>query len=187
MIPFSPFAFYIRRKLFMHNMSHALTAYLGALKGYEYIWQANADYDDIRTIARNALEEISKAMSKEYNVSFSELEVFFYDLILRYDNKLLGDTIARVGKDSKRKLSKNDRFVGAIRLCQKHGIVPANIARGMAAGFLFCPEGDKESVEVATYTKENGVFAALDKYCGIKQTEEVAFMIAKEYENLKNY
>jgi mannitol-1-phosphate 5-dehydrogenase len=133
------------------------------------------------------IEEISKAMSKEYNVSFSELEVFFYDLILRYDNKLLGDTIARVGKDSKRKLSKNDRFVGAIRLCQKHDIVPANIARGMAAGFLFCPEGDKESVEVATYTKENGVFAALDKYCGIKQTEEVAFMIAKEYENLKNY
>ena len=34
MVPFSPFDFYIRRKLFMHNMSHALTAYFGNLKGY---------------------------------------------------------------------------------------------------------------------------------------------------------
>ena len=185
MIPFSPFEFYIRRKLFMHNMSHALTAYLGAIKGYEYIWQANADYDDIRTVARNALEEIARAMSKEYKVSFSELELFYYDLILRYDNKLLGDTIARVGKDSKRKLSENDRFVGAIRLCQKHGIVPTNIIRGMAAGFFFCPEGDKESIEVATCAKKNGIFEALEKYCGIKRNEDIAIMIAKEYDNLR--
>ncbi len=183
MVPFTPFAFYIRRKLFMHNMSHALTAYLGALKGYEYIWQANADLD-IRSTARNALEEISKAMSAEYKVPYSELEVFSYDLILRYDNKLLGDTIERVGKDTKRKLSENDRFVGAIRLCQKHGIEPSNIIRGMAAGLLFCPEGDTASIELNNYLKENGVYATLEKYCGIGKDEEIAALIAKEYEKL---
>ena len=183
MIPFTPFAFFIRRKLFMHNMSHALTAYLGSLRGYEYIWQANGDYD-IRTTARNALEEISKAMSKEYKVSYSELEVFSYDLILRYDNKLLGDTIERVGKDTVRKLGENDRFVGAIRLCQKHGIVPENIIRGMAAGLLFCPEGDTASIELNNYLKENGVYATLEKYCGIGKDEEIAALIAKEYEKL---
>jgi mannitol-1-phosphate 5-dehydrogenase len=37
--PFSPFEFFIERKLFMHNMSHALTAYLGALTGKEAIWE----------------------------------------------------------------------------------------------------------------------------------------------------
>ena len=183
MIPFTPFAFFIRRKLFMHNMSHALTAYLGSLRGYEYIWQANGDYD-IRTTARNALEEISKAMSKEYKVSYSELEVFSYDLILRYDNKLLGDTIERVGKDTVRKLGENDRFVGAIRLCQKHGIVPESIIRGMAAGLLFCPEGDTASIELNNYLKENGVYATLEKYCGIGKDEEIAALIAKEYEKL---
>ena len=183
MVPFTPFAFYIRRKLFMHNMSHSLTAYLGALKGYEYIWQANADLD-IRGTARNALEEISKAMSAEYKVSYSELEVFSYDLILRYDNKLLGDTIERVGKDTKRKLSENDRFVGAIRLCQKHGIEPSHIIRGMAAGLLFCPESDTASVELNSYLKENGVLATLEKYCGITRDEDIAALIAKEYEKL---
>ena len=183
MIPFSPFAFYIRRKLFMHNMSHALTAYLGALKGYEYIWQANGDYD-IRSTARDALAEISKAMAAEYGVSPSDLEVFSYDLILRYDNKLLGDTVERVGKDTKRKLSENDRFVGAIRLCLKHGITPENIIRGMAAGLLFCPEGDTASLELTTFLKENGVYATLEKYCGIDKSDNLAAMIAAEYEKL---
>ena len=183
MIPFSPFDFYIRRKLFMHNMSHALTAYLGNLKGYEYIWQANVDYD-IRSVARDALEEISKAMAKEHSVSYSELKIFSYDLILRYDNRLLGDTTTRVGKDTKRKLAENDRFVGAARLCLKHGIVPRNIIRGMAAGFLFCPTGDDSSLEVKRYLSENGIFATLEKYCGISRCSPLSDMIAEEYYKL---
>ena len=183
MIPFSPFDFYIRRKLYMHNMSHALTAYLGALKDYEYIWQANGD-SAIREAARAALDEISRAMSAEYGVDIAELNDFSSDLILRYDNKLLGDTVERVGKDTKRKLGENDRFVGAIRLCQKHGIEPTNIIRGMAAGLLFCPEGDANSLEVVGYLKENGIFSTLEKYCGISRDENIANMIAKQYEEL---
>ena len=182
MIPFSPFDFYIRRKLYMHNMSHALTAYLGALKGYEYIWQANGDYD-IRSVARDALEEISRAMAKEYRMSYSELEMFSYDLILRYDNKLLGDTVARVGKDTKRKLSPSDRFVGAINLCLKHGIAPKNILKGFAAGLLFSPENDEASREVRAYLEANGLEATLKQYCGIKDKLLIA-AIENEYSML---
>ena len=183
MVPFSPFGFYIRRKLFMHNMSHALTAYLGALRGYEYIWQANGD-GEIRDMTRKALGEISSAMSKEYGVNYAELEAFSLDLINRYDNKLLGDTIERVGRDTKRKLSENDRFVGAIRLCLKHGISPVSIIHGMAAGFRFCPDGDTASAEVVGYLKENGMLATLEKYCNIERNEEIAALIAAEYEKL---
>ncbi len=183
MIPFSPFDFYIRRKLYMHNMSHALTAYLGALKGYEYIWQANGDAA-IRNTATAALEEISRAMSAEYGVGIAELNDFSSDLIIRYDNKLLGDTVERVGNDTKRKLSENDRFVGAIRLCMKHGIVPNNIIRGMAAGLFFCPANDANSLEVTAFLKENGVLATLERYCGINQNEEIATLIKNEYDKL---
>ena len=179
MIPFSPFGFYIRRKLYMHNMSHALTAYLGALKGYEYIWQAIGD-EEIRATVRKALEEISVAMSKEYGVTYNDLEDFSLDLIKRYENKLLGDTIERVGKDTKRKLSENDRFVGAIKLCLKHNIMPKSIICGMAAGLLFCPEGDTASLEVVTFLKENGIAATLEKYCGITD-ESLSEAIIEEY------
>lgn len=180
MLPFSPFDFHICRKLYMHNMSHTLTAYLGNLKGYEYIWQANGD-GSIRSIALAALEEISSAMSAEFSVPYSALEEFSLDLISRYDNKLLGDTVERVGKDSKRKLSSSDRFVGAIRLCIKHGITPVHIIRGMTAGFLFCPDGDTASLEVKAYTDAHGIFAAIKKFCSISANEPLAQLIADEY------
>ena len=34
LVPFSPFSLYIHRKLFIHNLGHALTAYLGQPRGY---------------------------------------------------------------------------------------------------------------------------------------------------------
>ena len=37
MIPFEPFDFYVKRKLYIHNMGHAVCAYLGMLSGSEYI------------------------------------------------------------------------------------------------------------------------------------------------------
>ncbi len=43
MVPFSPFQFFIERKLFIHNMGHAFCAYLGCLKGVDYIWQSIGD------------------------------------------------------------------------------------------------------------------------------------------------
>ena len=166
MVPFSPFAFHIRRKLYMHNMSHALVAYLGARKGYTYIWEAVSD-SEIRAVASAALSEISEALAKEYEVSLSELLDFSNELLLRYENKLLGDTVERVGKDTKRKLSEKDRFVGAIKLCRKHGIKPEHILSGLAAGLLFAPDGDTNSIELTAYLNANGVKDTLQKYCGI--------------------
>ena len=62
--PFSPFSLFIQRKLFMHNMSHALCAYLGYQRNYEYIYQAVADYD-IKYVALNALCQSALAVAKE--------------------------------------------------------------------------------------------------------------------------
>ena len=33
MVPFEPFDFYIKRKLYVHNMGHATCAYLGGYEG----------------------------------------------------------------------------------------------------------------------------------------------------------
>ncbi len=37
LFPYTPFDFYIKRKLFLHNGGHAICAYLGYEKGYTYI------------------------------------------------------------------------------------------------------------------------------------------------------
>jgi mannitol-1-phosphate 5-dehydrogenase len=185
MVPFSPFDFFIRRKLFMHNMSHALTAYFGALKGYTYVWEAAKDAE-IKLMALRALTESSRALSKEYGVPLDELLCFSENLLGRFENKLLGDTIERVGKDTKRKLSENDRFVGAIRLCEKHGIKPMNILAGLAAGLHFAPESDEAAREVAGDAKANGVCHALATYSGISECSDAAKTVSEIYAKIEN-
>ena len=183
MVPFAPFDFFIRRKLFMHNMSHALTAYFGALRGYTYIWEAALDAD-IRKLAGDALAEASKALNLEYGVSADELKAFSDNLLERFENKLLGDTIERVGKDTKRKLSENDRLIGVAKLCEKLGIPSTNILAGVAAGLHFAPEADESSCEVAKDARENGVFHALETYCGVSADAPMAKVIKDYYEKI---
>ena len=184
MEPFAPFEFFIQRKLFMHNMSHAVTAYLGNLCGYEYIWEA-IDDARIRYVALRALLESALAMHKEHGVDIAELLDHCYDLLNRFTNKLLGDTIARVGRDTQRKLNKEDRIVGALNLCKKMGVEAKYLYVAVAAGLRFAPEGDDSSIEIANYTKENGVKAALAKYCEITDEKDVA-AISEWYDKLAN-
>ena len=153
----------IERKLFMHNMSHALCAYLGYLRDYEYVYQAVADYD-IKYCALSALISSAEAVAKENGENVEMLLDHAKNLLYRFTNVALADTVARVGKDTKRKLGSNDRLIGALKLCEKHKIDASYICIGIAAGLLFSPQADESSKEVSDYAKENGVKAALDKY-----------------------
>lgn len=184
LMPFAPFEFFIERKLFMHNMSHALTAYLGALKGYEFIYEAALD-PSIKLLSLQALIESSQALSKEHGVDISELIEHSEDLLYRFENKLLGDPASRVGRDTIRKLSKNDRLVGAHNLCKKQGIKPVYICLGIAAALLFEGVDDAASVEVSAFAKANGVANALEKYSEITDSESVS-LVEKLYNMLLN-
>ncbi len=133
---FSPFDSMKKRKLFMHNMSHALCAYLGHLKGYEYISDAIRD-PLINRIVLKGLHESATAISKAYNISYSDLQEHGRDLVYRYHNTYLKDTVKRVGRDPKRKLHRNDRLVGAALFCLSQDITPTNIIYGIKAALSF--------------------------------------------------
>lgn len=181
LMPFEPFEFFIQRKLFMHNMSHALTAYLGALCGCEYIWQAALN-PSIKLLALQALLESSQALSKEHGVDIKELIDHSEDLLYRFENKLLGDTSLRVGRDTIRKLSKHDRLIGAHNLCKKHGISPVYICLGIAAALHFSPDDDSASQEIAESAKTVGIAATLEKYSELtdKQSVELIELLYKK-------
>ncbi len=181
--PFSPFNLFIQRKLFMHNMSHALCAYLGNLRGYEYIYETVADYD-ICYVAYKALSEMAVAISKENGTDIQPLIAHADNLLYRFRNKSLGDTVARVGKDTIRKLGDNDRLVGALKLSVKNGYPCKYLCIGIAAALLFAPDGDESSKEVRAYALENGAKAALKKYSQLEG--EQADIVDALYEMLKN-
>jgi mannitol-1-phosphate 5-dehydrogenase len=185
MVPFAPFDFYIRRKLFMHNMSHALTAYLGYMNDSKYIWEA-CGQPLIKLLALRALQESAAALSAEYDVPLGKLIGFSEDLLYRFGNKLLGDTVERVGKDPVRKLSENDRLVGAANLCIKKGISPVYISLGLAAGFLYNNGNDAGALEVQEYIKLNGIEEAMSKFGNLSPDSPAAILARMFYEMLKS-
>lgn len=133
MVPYEPFDFYIKRKLFIHNMGHASCAYLGSLLDLEYIYQSIA-VPEIRVMVQNAMLESALVLHKHYGADLAALQLHITDLLYRFTNAALKDTCQRVGGDPMRKLSPDDRLIGSARLAVEHGITPAYIAVGIAAG-----------------------------------------------------
>ena len=133
MVPYTPFDFYLKRKLYIHNMGHATCAYLGDLLGLTYIYEA-IDVPDIYIIAKNAMLESAQALARQYSAPIEPLMDHITDLLHRFTNAALGDTCQRVGGDPARKLSPEDRLIGAGKLALSLGITPSYIAVGAATG-----------------------------------------------------
>ena len=164
--PFAPFEFYIRRKLYIHNLGHATTAYFGWRAGSALISDA-VRIQGIEAAARAAMGEASRALSAEFGVDPAALAAHVDDLLRRFRNRSLGDTVARVGRDPLRKLSPDDRLVGAARLCMKHGIAPDAIARATAAALRFDDPADPSAVARQAAIREQGVAGFLATHCGL--------------------
>ena len=174
MVPFEPFDFFVKRKLFIHNMGHATTAYLGGLIGLDYVWQA-IDNAEIRVIAQNAMTESAIALSRHYNVPLDGILLHITDLLGRFGNKALGDTCARVGGDPARKLAKADRLIGSSLMALEQGITPAYIAVGAAAGIKRYLDEAGEVQSVAAAEK------VLAEVSGLESGSKLASLIIPYY------
>ncbi len=163
LVPFSPFGLYIQRKLFIHNMGHALVAYLGQPKGCRYVWEAVADADILR-VARAAMTESAGALAAEHGVPLEGLVAHVEDLLARFGNRQLGDTVERVGRDLSRKLAPGDRMIGALRCCLLNGIRPVNVCLGIAAALRF---RDPVPGPVSDHLRAGGPEAVLEQVCGL--------------------
>lgn len=178
-VAYSPFGFYIKRKLYIHNMGHSLCAYLGMYTGYQYIWQA-IDNPDIFLLVKNSMLESARELAEEYDMPILLLLSHIDNLLVRFSNSTLGDTCARVGSDPLRKLGSHDRLTGAAMLCEVHGIPPRNIAVGVAAGIhrYLLQEKKPQTLELA----QN----ALGELCGIDIHSQLAMHVIARYLEISN-
>ena len=176
MIPFEPFDFFIKRKLYIHNMGHAACAYLGDILGLEYIYQA-IDRDDIYIIVRNAMEESAAALSVKYHMPLEDIMKHISDLLYRFTNAALKDTCKRVGGDPSRKLFPQDRLIGAANLALQQDIVPAYITIGAAAAvrrYIEETDGMEQSIEQAEIV--------LADISGLEKDGELMKLIVRMYQ-----
>ena len=166
MKPFQPFDFYVKRKLYIHNLGHAVIAYLGWLRGYATIDGAAGD-PAVAAVARQAMLESAEALGKTFPVPAGELTDHVEDLLKRFANRRLGDTVLRVGRDPLRKLAADDRLAGALKFAAGQGVYPMGIALGLAAALLFDPAGDPTAREVQDRLAHEGIDSFLENHCGI--------------------
>ena len=173
-IPFSNFDFLTQRKIYIHNMGHALCGYLGLLLGETYI-SDTAARADVLLIVQNAMFESAAALNRKFKVELQDIIDHVRDLLLRFNNRSLKDTCRRVGSDIERKLGNTDRFIGAINCCLEQGVTPAFISIGAAAA-LYCLLKERRMAQT-----EKNALAMLGEIAGIEKNSAKADLILEMY------
>jgi mannitol-1-phosphate 5-dehydrogenase len=138
--PVENIAAYVDRKLFIHNLGHAAVAWFGfSVDASKKLVSEAIDLPAVRESARSAMAQAAAALELEYPAVFSrpELEAYIDDLLKRFSNSALRDTVFRVGRDLPRKLHRSDRVLGAALLCEKHGQPWDSIDRTFIAALAF--------------------------------------------------
>ena len=157
-IPYAPFHFYLERKLYVHNMAHVTTAFLGQLLNKTYIHEAANDIY-IQTIVRGCMTESCMMLSKKYHIPFSDLNAHINDLLHRFKNPYLKDTVLRVARDPVRKLQPSDRLVGAARSCEAFSITPVYLSFAIALALSFMKEDSLDLMENVCKIQRNELLA----------------------------
>ena len=131
---------WVDRKLFIHNLGHATAAYYGFYRNPEtkYIYEV-LDDPEVYRFTKEVMVQAANVLAKIYPDDFtiSDLWLHIDDLLSRFQNKALKDTIFRVGQDRIRKLGADDRFVGIIRLAEKQNMSYEKILQALVYAFYF--------------------------------------------------
>ncbi|NOY82378.1 MAG: mannitol-1-phosphate 5-dehydrogenase [Kiritimatiellaeota bacterium] len=177
----SNFAVFTARKLYLHNCGHALLAYAGYLRGRTYGFEA-LDDPVVRTILHGGIEESKAGIVHRYGADPAWLDEHVGDLLRRFANRALGDTVLRLGRDPVRKLGAEDRLVGAARLAEAAGRRPRRLAQGIAAALHFDPAEDEVACELQRLIERRGPGAALQQVSGIGPEEPLGRLVLAEFE-----
>ena len=166
---------WVDRKLFLHNMSHAALAYLGYQANPEliYCWQA-MEPPAVVDAVRAALLQSAAALNRAYpdDLPHEELSAHADDLLDRYRNRALGDTLHRVGRDLGRKLAREDRLIGACLLAAKHGLPFDSLVPPIRAALKFAAPDEQGRVgeadqRILQAVAERGPRAVLCEIAGL--------------------
>jgi mannitol-1-phosphate 5-dehydrogenase len=157
---------WIQRKLYIFSAGHATCAYLGYLKGYNYIHTAIRD-PEIRATVLTAMAEAQRGLAARYGPEIAGDERHLQEIISRFKKAALNDPVVRVGRDPLRKLAAHDRLVGAARLAAEAGVRPEKLALATAAAFYFNNPADPSAAALQRELERSGLPKALDHICGL--------------------
>ena len=103
------------------------------------------------------------------------------DLTNRFRNKVLGDTVFRIGSDLKRKLSGDDRVVGAIKLARKHGRPYNRLLDVLIFGLIFRAKDESGQIFEGdldfALNLESDLYNVLTSVCGFDMQTDIELVL----------
>ena len=180
LIPVEDYGAWYRRKLYRYSAGHATAAYLGHLKGHQYVHAAIRD-PEIRAAVRAAMLEGQAGLRAAYGDRVagdgSEIEA----IMRRIDNAGVADTVRRVGRDPRRKLAPEDRLIGPASLALRAGVPPTALARAAAAALCFWDPEDTGAVALRGWLDRGDGPAVLHRLCGLEPGSELFCLITEAW------
>ena len=173
---------YIERKLFTLNTGHAITAYLGKLKGLSTIADSIAD-EEIYTIVKAAMQESGEGLVAKYGFDHDAHFAYIDKIIGRFRNPHLQDDVTRVGREPLRKLSANDRLIKPTMTAVEHGFATPNLVLGIGAALHYNNPEDPQSVQLQQAISEVGVAKAFEQFSGVPADSELAAQVLAAYDS----
>lgn len=166
---------WVDRKSYIHNFGHAAAAYAGFQFNPTIRYLADAlKIPSVEKFTREAMLEGARVLIQKYPDEFSIIDLINHidDLIYRFKNRALGDTIFRVGCDLSRKLSKNDRILSPILDGIQFNLPVDKMIKTFIYGLHFKASDENgkmfpNDLEFCNALETKGLYYVLQNVCGL--------------------
>jgi mannitol-1-phosphate 5-dehydrogenase len=157
---------------------------MGSFYGYETTTQA-MDNPIITNTLKGVLSETGNMLKCKYGFTESHMNLHINELIARYENEGMDDSLQRLSRDPIRKLGHGERIVGAILRCMECGIFPSEIIKVLFYTVNYMDLNDKSACRLSEILNEGGMEAVLTDICEIQRNDELFEAICKAYANFE--
>lgn len=175
---------YIERKLFTLNTGHAITAYLGKMKGYQTILES-IETPEIYAVVHAAMQQSGEALVKQFGFDHEAHFKYIEKIIKRFHNPYLKDDVTRVGREPIRKLSPDDRLIKPVMTAKSFGLPYDKILLGVGAALHFNNPEDPQSVQLMEKIATEGLVPAISDVTGIKSGDPMLQEIVNAYKEVE--
>jgi mannitol-1-phosphate 5-dehydrogenase len=178
------FSVLVLRRLFTLNCAHAVAAYLGYREGCHHIHEA-AVHPRVAPVLRGAVAEAQVALKAEFPHHAAAIEREAAEALAHIANARLADSVSRVARAPRRKLSLRERLVGPAHLARRHNLPHDNLCVAIAAALAYDNPADPQAVAMQEAIAAEGLDKVLTEDCGLLPHEGLARAIKQQWRRLR--
>ena len=170
----------VLRKLYLLNCAQAVAAYLGSREGCRLLHEA-ASHPRVLPVVEGAVREARDALVAEFPRQREGIHREAAQVVDTVADPALGDTVARVAREPRRKLGPLERLVGPARLAYKHDLPCDHLCAGIGAALAYDDPADADAVALQAAITVEGIATVLTVECGLLPHEELARAVKQQW------